>query len=90
VGLPIFIISLFLENFYLDYLGYTYLLVICLYGFMLLLNSLWVFNLSKDWTVSYLTIPGVLITHLWYGAKFLHGLLFTKGKKLTDNYGRTE
>ena len=89
-GIIIVISNLFIDNIYLSYLNNLYLLSISLYFFMLLLNTLWVFNMSKNWAVAYLTAPGVLLTHLWYGLKFLQGFFFVKNKKLVDNYGRAE
>jgi cellulose synthase/poly-beta-1,6-N-acetylglucosamine synthase-like glycosyltransferase len=48
-----------------------------IYFLLLLLNSLWIFTYSKKIVQSLLSIPVIFITHLWYGARFLQGLLFT-------------
>ena len=49
-----------------------------LYFFMLFLNSLWIAGVSKNIFQAALSIPVIFITHLWYGARFLQGFLFTK------------
>jgi len=49
-----------------------------LYFFMLFLNSLWIAGVSKNIFQSLLSIPVIFLTHLWYGARFLQGFLFTK------------
>jgi cellulose synthase/poly-beta-1,6-N-acetylglucosamine synthase-like glycosyltransferase len=50
---------------------------LAVYLLLLLINSLWIFSYSKKLTQSLLSIPVIFITHLWYGARFLQGLLFT-------------
>ncbi len=59
---PIFIFTLY--SFYL-------------YSFLLFLNSLWILSRSKKLTQAIVSIPVIFITHLWYGLRFLQGLLFT-------------
>jgi len=58
-----------------------------IYIFMLFINAIWVFTKSKNLYVSFLTIPGVFLTHLWYGIKFIQGLL---KPQMEDKYGRSE
>ena len=58
-----------------------------IYIFMLFINAIWVFTKSKNLYVAFLTIPGVFLTHLWYGIKFIQGLL---KPKMEDKYGRSE
>lgn len=48
-----------------------------LYGFLHILNSVWVLQKSKKIYQALLSMPVIFITHLWYGARFLQGLLFT-------------
>jgi len=55
------------------------------YGVLLLMNSLWVLVKSGSSVIALLTIPGVFLTHFWYGIQFLRGF-FTK--KMHDTYGR--
>jgi GT2 family glycosyltransferase len=64
-----------------------------LYFFILFLNSLWIYSViarseatrqshsTKALPQAFLSIPIIFITHLWYGARFLQGFLFT-GKLL--------
>ncbi|MBU4381063.1 glycosyltransferase [Candidatus Parcubacteria bacterium] len=56
-----------------------------IYGILLIANAIWVFGKCRNLTISLLTIPGVFLTHFWYGAQFLRG--FFK-RKMKDNYGR--
>ncbi len=58
-----------------------------IYIFMLFINAIWVYQKSKNIYVSLLTIPGVFLTHLWYGIKFIQGFI---KPKMEDKYGRTE
>lgn len=51
------------------------------YLLLLLLNSLWVYAKSGSFTVTALSIPGVLATHTWYGIRFIQGLLTGKIRK---------
>jgi cellulose synthase/poly-beta-1,6-N-acetylglucosamine synthase-like glycosyltransferase len=74
----------------LKYLSNLYFLILEIYILFLVLNSIWIFAKSKNIIVSFLSIPGVAATHMWYGIKFLQGLLFVRSEKLEDNYGRTE
>lgn len=48
-----------------------------LYFFILFLNSLWILQKSQKLSQAALSIPVIFITHLWYGARFLQGFLFT-------------
>jgi len=67
--------------------NYIGLYVLLLYIALLLINSLWVFVRSKDILVSILTIPGVFLTHIWYGIQFIRGFF---SKSTQDFYGRTD
>lgn len=48
-----------------------------IYFLALVLNSIWILNKSKSLFQSAISIPVIFITHLWYGAKFIQGYLFT-------------
>lgn len=48
-----------------------------LYFSLLFLNSIWILIYSKKITQALISIPVIFITHLWYGFRFLQGLLFT-------------
>ncbi|PIR42906.1 glycosyl transferase [candidate division WWE3 bacterium CG_4_9_14_0_2_um_filter_35_11] len=58
-----------------------------IYIFMLFINATWVFGKSKTLYIAFLTIPGVFLTHLWYGIKFIQGFI---KPKMEDKYGRAE
>lgn len=71
-----FIPSLFL--IYVLTLPFTNLFFpIYLYFSLLLLNALWIIKKSRKFFQGVISIPVIFITHLWYGARFLQGLLFT-------------
>lgn len=68
---------------YLYHIPYT---IYHIYFSLLLLNSLWIFiyklrtknqELITLLVQPLLSIPVIFITHLWYGVRFLQGLLFT-------------
>lgn len=80
----------------LKYLYYVPCTMYLIYFFLLFLNSLWILNYSLRtnhqprtknqelitlFLQPLLSIPTIFITHLWYGVRFLQGLLFTN--KLT-------
>ncbi len=48
-----------------------------IYFLLLFLNSVWIFSKSKKIIQAFLSMPIIFITHLWYGARFLQGFLFT-------------
>ncbi len=61
-----------------------------LYFFVLFLNSLWIYSViarseamrqshsMKALLQAILSMPVIFITHLWYGARFIQGFLFTR------------
>lgn len=81
IGLCFLVLSYFLPGLRTST---TYLFA--LYGFLLylvflILNSIWIYFHSKSILQLLLSVPVIFITHLWYGAKFIQGYLFT-GKLL--------
>jgi len=40
-----------------------------------------VWQKSKNFFISLMTIPYLIGTHLWYGIRFIQGLIFTKELK---------
>ncbi len=50
---------------------------LAVYFILLFLNSIWILTFSKKMTQSLLSVPVIFVTHLWYGVRFLQGLLFT-------------
>ena len=47
------------------------------YLLALVINSFWIYSHSQKAFQAILSIPIIFLTHLWYGARFLQGLLFT-------------
>lgn len=47
------------------------------YLFTLLVNGIWIAVISKNVYQGLLSVPAVMITHLWYGIRFIQGFLFT-------------
>jgi len=64
-----------------------YLFIMSIYTISLILNSVWILIKSKSIPIALLTIPGVFLTHLWYGLKFVQGYF---KKQMLDKYGRVE
>ncbi len=48
-----------------------------IYLLLLIINSIWILNRSGKLVQSLVSIPVIFITHLWYGLRFLQGILFT-------------
>jgi len=48
------------------------------YFFILLVNAIWIYRKSRKVFQGIISIPAIFITHLWYGARFLQGFLFTR------------
>lgn len=46
-----------------------------LYLSFLVVNGIWVFSRSKNLVLAFLSVPGVFVTHFWYGARFIQGFL---------------
>ncbi|MEK7611625.1 MAG: glycosyltransferase [Patescibacteria group bacterium] len=51
-----------------------------LYFFLLLATGVWVWRKSRDWRLGLLVMPGIVVTHLYYGFMFLRGF-FSQGLK---------
>lgn len=49
-----------------------------LYVFALLANSLWIGLYSKSLSLALISLPAIVLTHIWYGLRFLQGYFFTK------------
>lgn len=64
---------------YTSFLNLTVLLLGLYIGF-LLLTAFWVCAKERDWRVAALVIPGIFLTHVWYGLRFIQGF-FSKGLK---------
>ena len=60
-----------------SYLHFFGRLGLILYFLCLIYNSFWIINKSKNLFQGFISIPVILITHLWYGLRFLQGFLFT-------------
>jgi len=58
-----------------------YLIINTFYLILLLVTAGWVFNEERDEKVALLTIPGIFLTHLWYGLQFIRGLLSSRLKR---------
>lgn len=78
------IFTLFLLSFPVSFFSSVFRLVYCsvvlLYLFILFLTALGVYLKEKNIKISLLVIPGIFLTHIWYGLKFLQGF-FTKELK---------
>jgi cellulose synthase/poly-beta-1,6-N-acetylglucosamine synthase-like glycosyltransferase len=48
-----------------------------IYFLALFINAIWIYTKSKSPLQSFISIPVIFITHLWYGIRFIQGYLFT-------------
>ncbi len=82
VKLGYFIPSLFLlfiaagliTSFFNIYLYYFYISILLLYLILLIINSITKFLINKNFIISVLLVPGIFLTHIFYGSGFLKGL----------------
>jgi len=49
-------------------------LAVLIYTFLLIATSVWVYTKEKDVRIALLTAPGIFLTHVWYGIRFIQGL----------------
>lgn len=52
---------------------FVYGLTLLVYAGWLILTSVWVYTKEKNLRISFLVVPGIFLTHVWYGLKFLQG-----------------
>lgn len=81
LGLCYLLVSSFLPSTIYHLLSTIYWLgwfLFSCYLFAVFLNSIWVYRKSKSLFQGILSFFVVFTTHLWYGARFLQGFLFTK------------
>jgi hypothetical protein len=55
-----------------------YLLSLAFYGSWLFVTAIWVFRQSRNFRVALLTVPGIFLTHIWYGLRFVQGFFSRK------------
>jgi len=53
------------------------LILFSVYFAILFLNAIWIYRKSRKVFQGIISIPAIFITHLWYGARFIQGFLFT-------------
>lgn len=70
----LFLASGAILSFFYLYFFYFYLFIIFIYILLLIINSIIRFRENKNSVVSFLLMPGIFLTHLFYGAGFLKGL----------------
>lgn len=49
-----------------------------LYSLFLLLTAAWVYSKEQNLKIALLTIPGIFVTHIWYGLRFIQGFFSKK------------
>ena len=49
--------------------------LVLLYVLLLILSGFWVFSKERNLKVASLVIPGIFLTHIWYGLRFIQGFL---------------
>jgi len=77
----IFIILGFIAAFLNEPLAYFYLVILASYVLILVINSLVKVIKNKDLKLSFLLVPGIFLTHIFYGSGFIKGLCTGKLKR---------
>lgn len=77
----IFLIAGAAISFYSPFFLKIYLFSIAFYFLLVVLSTVWLFNKTKSFLISVATIPYLISFHIWYGIRFIQGLIFTKNLK---------
>lgn len=75
--LNINLLVLLFSHFFFPQFERIFAIPIGFYLFALLANSVWIVLLSRSLSLALISIPAVLATHVWYGIRFVQGVLFT-------------
>lgn len=62
------------------FLFLVWVLVVFMYFLLLFSTSVWVYSKERNIKVALLVIPGIFLTHVWYGIRFIEGF-FAKSLK---------
>jgi GT2 family glycosyltransferase len=73
-------------SFYNDICSYIFLTGLSIYTIAVLFSTIFVWKRIRNIPISLSTIPYLVLTHLWYGIRFIQGFLFTK--KLKSKLGK--
>lgn len=84
--LDIFIIFGFVISFFYPILFKFYFLGLTVYFLAILISTIIIWQRTKNFFVSLMTIPFLIATHIWYGFRFIQGFVFTK--ELKSKLGR--
>jgi len=87
IGVLLIMLSKVFPIYLFQILTRYFLSILSIYIFLLIFNALWVFVKSKSYIIAFLTIPGVFLTHFFYGLRFIQGFF---SKRMHDTYGRSE
>lgn len=63
-----------------------YLSGLGIYGLAIVISTVVIWTRTKDLLISAMTIPYIMLTHFWYGLRFMQGLVFIK--KLNSKLGK--
>jgi len=80
----IFVLGGWIFLFSGEFFRVGYLTIWLIYLFSLLFSAFSIYKKIKDFRISLLTIPYIFLTHLYYGARFIQGFIFTPLEKATD------
>lgn len=76
----VFLLSALRSPLFVFFLTF-YILLFTFYFFLLLATGFWVYLKSHDWRLGFLVIPGIVVTHLYYGFMFLRGFFAKETKR---------
>lgn len=65
-------------SFYSEYISYILLFGIGVYFLILIVSAFSIIGKTRNFLVSMMTIPYLFLFHIWYGIRFLEGLIFAK------------
>ncbi len=70
-----------LSSLYSAFILRIFLLGIALYFIALIYSTAFIYRKTNNFFVSLATIPYLILTHIWYGIRFIQGYIFTKELK---------
>lgn len=82
----LFLVIGLIGSFFSGLILKLFLLGILIYGLAVFFSTLIVWKRTKDFLVSLMTIPYLVLFHVWYGIRFIQGYVFTK--KLKSKLGK--
>jgi len=84
--LVLFLFFGFIFSFVSEKIMILYLVGLAIYSLTIIISTILLIFKTKDMAVGLMTIPYIILFHIWYGIRFIQGFVFTK--KLKSKLGK--